>query len=94
FFKSGAMEPLDKEELSLLTSPLPSSSFSNSPSPVLQPPPLENQESKPKVPPPNAPKTWDCRFNLTGHSGWVSTVAIAPDNSFIASGSFDKTIRL
>ena len=34
------------------------------------------------------------RTTLKGHIGWITAIAISPDNSIIASGDTDKTIRL
>ena len=31
---------------------------------------------------------------LTGHRGWVTAVAIAPDGSWLATASADKTARI
>src|SRR5690606_8835907 len=31
---------------------------------------------------------------LEGHSGWVNSITFSPDGKLIASGSYDKTIRL
>lgn len=38
--------------------------------------------------------TWSYLNTLAGHSDWVSALAISPDGKTIASGSFDKTIKL
>jgi len=39
-------------------------------------------------------KTGELLRNIEGHSNWVLSVAISPDNKFIASGSADKTIKI
>jgi WD40 repeat protein len=31
---------------------------------------------------------------LTGHSGWVRSVSYSPDGRYIASGSYDRTIKI
>ena len=36
---------------------------------------------------------WKEEFSLVGHSASVTSLAVSPDNSFIFSGSSDKTIR-
>ena len=40
------------------------------------------------------PQTWSHLHTLTGHSDWVYSLAISPDGQTLASGSFDKTIKL
>lgn len=37
-------------------------------------------------------ENWKCLLTLTGHSGWVNSVAFSPDGQTLASGSQDKTI--
>ncbi len=34
------------------------------------------------------------RATLTGHSGYLSSVAVSPDGKMLASGSFDQTVKL
>ncbi|XHX79431.1 MAG: protein kinase [Stenomitos frigidus ULC029] len=37
---------------------------------------------------------WRCLHTLTGHSRWVTAVAISPDGSTIASGGLDDSIKV
>lgn len=37
---------------------------------------------------------WACRRTLMGHTDAVSAIAIAPDNTLLISGSYDKNIKL
>ncbi|WP_442867066.1 WD40 repeat domain-containing protein, partial [Anabaena sp. CS-542/02] len=44
-------------------------------------------------------KLWDVRtgklsHTLTGHSDWVRSVGFSPDGQTLASGSYDKTIKI
>src|SRR5262249_1960766 len=34
------------------------------------------------------------KLKLTGHTGWVQSVAISPDGQWVASGSDDKTVNI
>ncbi|MGE5656004.1 MAG: WD40 repeat domain-containing protein [Actinomycetota bacterium] len=38
--------------------------------------------------------SWKCAYTLPGHSSFVNSVAISPDGKILASGSWDKTIKL
>jgi WD40 repeat protein len=35
-----------------------------------------------------------CTQTLEGHSHWVSSVAFSPDSKLVASGSYDKTVKI
>jgi WD40 repeat protein len=39
-------------------------------------------------------QTWRCVDTFTEHSGWVTSVAMSPDEQTLASGSRDETIKL
>jgi WD40 repeat protein len=53
-------------------------------------PPLATQPAKPVL----QPNTYKLRLTLTGHSGWVRSVAFFPNGFSFASGSYDRTLRL
>lgn len=38
--------------------------------------------------------TWSYSHTLRGHTDWIYSIAISPDGQTLASGSFDKTIKL
>ncbi len=86
------------------SSPPLSAARSNPPSPPARPPtssapPPRSTSTPPKVPskPPTVhsrPKIYGCLYTLSGHSSWVTTVAISPDNQTLASGSMDDKIKL
>lgn len=67
-----------------LTNLSPISSLS---SPTPQATPSSNPVSA-KIP------KYELRLNLTGHSGWVRTVAFFPNGFSFASGSYDRTLKL
>ena len=50
-------------------------------------PPLSRQ-------PVSGSQQWHCLHTLTGHSRWVTAVAISPDTQTIASGGLDDSIKL
>jgi WD40 repeat protein/tRNA A-37 threonylcarbamoyl transferase component Bud32 len=74
-----------------------------SPSPTSKPPTSKPPTSKPPIsgqpisrpaPPPEEQATGGrCIYTLTGHSSWVTAVAIAPNGVLFASGSLDDTIK-
>jgi WD40 repeat protein len=75
-------------------SPPPSRPPASSP-----PPPPRSNSIPPKVPSkpptiPSRPKIYGCLYTLSGHSSWVTTVAISPDSQTLASGSMDDKIKL
>lgn len=62
-------------------SPLPSNP------PIITPPAIPLSK-------PSMPADGRCLQTLTGHSSWITAVAIAPDGLSLASGSLDDTIKL
>jgi hypothetical protein len=49
------------------------------------------QKPKPEKPPEQAKPLAVLERKLTGHEGWVYSVAVSPDGTWAASGSDDKT---
>ncbi|HEY9693937.1 MAG TPA: hypothetical protein V6D15_17175 [Oculatellaceae cyanobacterium] len=43
---------------------------------------------------PQQSQTWSCIHTIIGHSDWVRSVAISPNNQTLISGSFDKKIKI
>jgi WD40 repeat protein/tRNA A-37 threonylcarbamoyl transferase component Bud32 len=71
--------------------------------PVAQTPISPMPVSKPPVSKPPASRTvtsgsgkrdWVCINTLTGHSSWVTSVAISPTGQILVSGSLDDTIKI
>ena len=60
-----------------------------------QPKPEYSRRVKTRTAPSSASNSpWKCVNTLAGHSGLVASIALSPDGSTIASGSFDKTVKL
>jgi WD40 repeat protein len=59
-----------------------------SPTPPTKSIPVKRQNVSSPLP------AWNPLHTLTGHSDWVRSLAISPDGQTLASGSFDKTIKL
>lgn len=84
----------------------PASGAANARQPVSQPPTsasrgVSTPPSKPLVSKPplsrqpvSSTKQWHCLHTLTGHSRWVTAVAISPDAEIIASGGLDDSIKI
>ncbi len=43
---------------------------------------------------PQSSQTWSCIHTISGHSDWVRSLAISPNNQTLISGSFDKNIKI
>lgn len=63
---------------------------------VTEPQPFTPPTESVAVPPNFAPRspTWSYSHTLRGHTDWIYSIAISPDGQTLASGSFDKTIKL
>ena len=63
----------------------------NDPSTTVQ---IHAQKVKPDVPKPEWHPPWKLMRVLSGHEGWVRTVAVDPSNEWFASSGNDRLIRL
>lgn len=79
----------------------------NAPATIELPPPARKTSLPPKAPTstipthaflaPHAPTNspgWNCIHTIADHTSWVTTVALAPNASILASGCLDKKIRV
>ena len=60
--------------------------------PASQPEPKEEKSAG--KPPEQAEPLAVLERKLTGHKGWVRSVAVSPDGKWAASGSEDKTVKI
>lgn len=81
-------EPISKPPLSRM--PLPSASGPPIPRSPQTKPPL----SRTTVPSGSTTRGWRCAYALTGHSSWVTSVAISPNGQTLVSGSLDDKIKI
>ncbi len=59
-----------------------------------KPAPKVEPAKKPAQPPEQAEPLAVLEHKLTGHKGWVRSVAVSPDGTWAASGSEDKKVRI
>jgi WD40 repeat protein len=77
------------------TSGTPSSRPPTSQQPSSRPPTSRPPTSRPAGSKPVAtPGSGRCIYTLTGHTSWVTAVAIAPNGVALVSGSLDETIKI
>jgi WD40 repeat protein len=76
--RSKSLSTPSKSGRSLLSIPLPTGQLASALGPVSSPYPL----------------SWRCIRTLEGHANSVSAIAMSPDGKILASGSFDRTIKL
>lgn len=65
--------------------------------PAPQPEPKKKpvkRKPKPEKPPEQVEPLAVVERKLTGHVGWVKSVSVSPDGKWVASGSWDKTIKI
>jgi pleiotropic regulator 1 len=51
-------------------------------------------KQQPKVPTPNWHANWELSAVISGHLGWVRSIAFDPSNEWFATGSVDRTIKV
>lgn len=49
---------------------------------------------QPKVPTPQWHANWELSAVISGHLGWVRSLAFDPSNEWFATGSVDRTIKV
>eukprot|EP01038_Epipyxis_sp_PR26KG_P004626 gene4626-6505_t len=55
---------------------------------------IVKQESRARVPTPQWHPSWQLSAVISGHLGWVRSIAIDPSNEWFATGSADRTIKI
>lgn len=55
---------------------------------------LVNPQTKIKVPTPRWHAPWELSAVISGHLGWVRSIAFDPSNEWFATGSADRTIKV
>lgn len=55
---------------------------------------LVNPQTKIKVPTPRWHAPWELSAVISGHLGWVRSIAFDPSNEWFATGSADRTIKI
>lgn len=84
-------KPQEKGQTGTVT---PEPSPSPSPAPTVQPFPLDPWETPPLFRPEALPtiRTWQMGPMIQGHTSWVSSLLMTPDNQRLITSSYDKTI--
>ncbi len=52
------------------------------------------KQQQAKVPTPNWHANWELSAVISGHLGWVRSIAFDPSNEWFATGSVDRTIKV